>query len=57
MEGRQVRMMDGKEKGPEKAMWFKVQVAVKASQEEAEQIAARLRQDGYRAYVVADENP
>ncbi|HIT18271.1 MAG TPA: SPOR domain-containing protein [Candidatus Fimivivens faecavium] len=49
--------MDGKEKGPEKAMWFKVQVAVKASQEEAEQIAARLRQDGYRAYVVADENP
>lgn len=49
--------MDGKETEPEKAMWFKVQIAVKASQEEAEQIAAQLRKGGYRAYVVADENP
>jgi cell division septation protein DedD len=35
--------------------WFKVQICVSEDIETAERLARRLRQDGYNAYVVADD--
>ncbi|MEG2174158.1 MAG: hypothetical protein RR135_01565 [Oscillospiraceae bacterium] len=36
-------------------MWFKVQICVSKEREAAERLARRLREDGYNAYVVADD--
>lgn len=35
--------------------WFKVQICVSEQREAAERLARRLRQDGYNAFVVADD--